>query len=326
MKELNNNKTIVIAGFGSMGAFLYFLLRFYEPLIYTRRQNLGPYDVSFLYRGKKLLSNRVDKVKIIDSGIKKIDYLFLCSKSYDVKSYLESILSTYQVDNLVLTQNGVFVEDEVTLVFNGNLYYLTFTTAMDFKDNELLIYNPYKSQAVLTVVGSSGIENKLMNFNLRWNNEYCFFSYSYSHLDVRFSKLILNLVLNVVPAYFGGLPWEIFTSNYEAIELERKLIVEIMDFMNKENIRFYNFRSYNLNYISIFYKYSPFWLFKKIYSNPKILRWLRDNREPSFYRDLVLNKTKTEVDYYLGWFKKFSGYHLPTVRKIYEEIKKISKG
>ncbi|MCX7971747.1 MAG: hypothetical protein N2657_00765 [bacterium] len=322
---MSNKIVIVIAGFGAVGSFLYFLLRNYNPIVYTRRGSISPYEVSFLHRNKNIITFPIENINLLQNNVKKIDYLFLCSKSYDTKLYLENILRGFEVNNLVLTQNGLFIEDEVIPIFKGKIYYLTLTTGMEFKDNKLLIYNPTKSQAVLTIVSNNSTGTESSDFRLCWDERYCVLSYSYDHLSVRFSKLILNLVLNVVPACFGGLPWEIFPSNPEAIKIERDLIREIIDFMIRQNIKFFNFRSYRLDYISFFYRYCPFVIFKGIYSSPTILKFIRDNRVPSFYRDLILNKNITEVDYYLGWYKKFEQYKMPTVKMVYQQIKKMEQ-
>ncbi|MFN4219471.1 MAG: hypothetical protein ACK4GJ_00935, partial [bacterium] len=73
--------------------------------------------------------------------------------------------------------------------------------------------------------------------------------------------------------------------------------------------------------------YSPYRVFKFLYSKPGFLMGLRDGRAPSFYRDLFLRKQSTEVEYYLGWYKseKFSNFKLETVEKIYNMIKDKEK-
>ncbi|MEO0275034.1 MAG: hypothetical protein ABIM18_08210, partial [candidate division WOR-3 bacterium] len=68
------------------------------------------------------------------------------------------------------------------------------------------------------------------------------------------------------------------------------------------------------------YKNLPFSIFRIFYSNPNFLKKLRNDRVPSFYNDLILKGQKTEVEYYLGWFKKYPNYDLSTVKFLYNRI------
>lgn len=308
---------IVIAGFGSIGSFIYFLLskKGFKVAVYSRRKDLGSYSVYFSQKEEY----KVENVNIFEND-RRIRYLFLCTKANESVSYLREILNSFKVDNLVLTQNGIGLEEEISEIFGGNLYYLTLTSGMEFSDNKLVIFNPKKSEIVLTKVRENDKVDK-WKFDLNFN--YVFFRVFGNHLSVRFSKLILNLILNVVPVAFGGLPWEVFPKNEEAVKFEKDLIKEVYFLIRGLQIPFFNFRGYNTRAISLFYTYFPYRIFKYFYSNSGFLVALRDGRVPSFYRDLFLRKQRTEVEYYLGWYKneKFSGFKLETVKKVYNMIK-----
>ncbi|MFN4219472.1 MAG: 2-dehydropantoate 2-reductase N-terminal domain-containing protein, partial [bacterium] len=237
---------IVVAGFGSIGSFLYFLLyqKGYRPLIYSRRKNLKPYSVYFLASQKEEYT--IQDINIHEN-CKRIKYLFLCTKANESVNYLREILNSFKVDNLVLTQNGIGLEDEALRVFNGNLYYLTLTAGMEFNDNKLVIFNPKKSEIVLTKVRE---DEKIYKWDLDLGFKYVFFRVFDNHLSVRFSKLILNLILNVVPVAFGGLPWEVFPKNEEAVKFEKNLIKEVYFLVKSLKIPFFDFRGYSTKMIS----------------------------------------------------------------------------
>lgn len=315
---------IVIAGFGSIGAFLYYLLKSkgYGVSVFSNRNKLQPFSVIFLNKNRQIYSYSIDNIELLDSNNSRIDYLFLATKAFDARKYLENISRNFDIDNVILTQNGIGLEDEIRQVFPGKIYYLTFTTGLTRESNKLIVYNSYKSQSVLSFVGNKQDEN-LSNFGLDLNNKFCVFSYGFNHLSLRFSKLILNLILNVVPAAFGGVAWDVLPNNQEAIVLEKKMIDEIISFMKFKGLGFFNFRGYNTSFIANFYHYCPDSVFKIIYSNSRLLRKLRDGRIPSFYKDLFLEKKRTEVEYYLGWYKKFPEFRFKAIEEIYNKIKKI---
>lgn len=306
---------IVIAGFGAIGAFLYFLLtqNNYKPLVISRRE-IKSYTISFFEKNRLIHSFEVQNInRLVDQG--EIEYLFLCTKAQYAKGYLQSLLKDFVIKNLVLTQNGIGLEDEIKEIFCNNLYYLTFTSALEFEENKLIVYNTRKMEIVLSYP-----QKNLQDFKINLKYRDVFFRKG-QHLSVRFSKLILNLILNVVPVAFGGLPWEVFPTNKEAIKIEKNLISEIVSLMQNLRIPFFNFKGYNTSLISCAYKYLPYEVFEKFYSKPELLKGLRNNRIPSFYRDLFIKKQPTEVDYYLGWYKKFADFKLSTVKQVYELIK-----
>jgi len=292
---------IVVSGFGALGAFIYYLL--YKNIkqnvyLYSKtNKNIKFYKVNFLDKGKNIFVDSVDDVKFWeDKG--KIDYLFLASKTNNVIDYLRIFESKF--DRLVLVQNGIGLEEEVKQ-FAKKIYYLTFTTSLSFDSdsNELFVYNSKKSEVVLSRVSGEKVDD----FELNLSHRYCFFRRYYgNHWDVRFSKLLLNLILNVVPTCFEKLPWDL--SKEEEFLMEKKLISEIFSFFRIFNLRFFNFKSYNTYFIGSFYKYCPFFLFRLIFSFRWLVLNLRDFRIPSFYQDLLLKRKKTEVEYYLGWYKK----------------------
>ncbi len=323
--------SIVIAGFGAIGSFIYFILsqNKLNPLVFSKRKQLDPYQITFL--SKKPLTHKIEKLNT-DLLPNKIDYLFLCCKAYQATNYLQEIITNSHIENLILTQNGIGLEEEVINFLktknsnNINIFYLTLTTGLQFVNNELLVYNPNKSQGILTKINQKDFTNSFTldySFTLHLGNRYLDFGFSGNHLSVRFSKLILNLISNVVPSSYGQLPWQVFTENKEAIKLEKALISEIYDFMKNSNIAFFNFKGYKTSLIAYFYRYCPSWIFEKIYSNPNLLKKLRNNRPPSFYNDLIINKTKTEIKYYLGWSKKYPHFQFKTIKLIYEKIKEL---
>ncbi len=310
---------IVIAGLGSIGSFLYFLLsqKGYKPLVFSKRQELQPFEVFCLSKNERKFIAKIENIARVEGG-GKIEYLFLSSKAFETKNYLKSILLNYEVKRIILTQNGIGLEEEVREMFPGNIYYLTFTTALEFNNSQLTIFNLHKSQAVLTSINNQ--EKDLLDFEIDINSNYCLLSYSFNHLKVRFSKLILNLILNVVPSAFEELPWQVFPNNPEAVKMEKDLIREICNFIDDQRLGYYNFKGYNTYFISQVYKNLPFSIFRIFYSNPNFLKKLRNDRVPSFYNDLILKGQKTEVEYYLGWFKKYPNYDLSTVKFLYNRI------
>ncbi|MEN3015123.1 MAG: 2-dehydropantoate 2-reductase N-terminal domain-containing protein [bacterium] len=325
--DINTTKNCVIAGFGSIGSFLYFLLKNNQNnvFVYSKRDKLRSYQIIFRNKYRVLGSYVVDEIEALPEKI-EIDYLFICTKSYDAVDYLQTLKREYEIQNVVLTQNGIGLENEIAQIFEKNIYYLTLTTALDFEKQNLIVYNPYKSQAILTYVSSSdvkAIDEAFKNFTPKINSKYCHFSFSRDHLSVRFSKLILNLILNVVPASFCLEPWKVYRNNEQAINFEKQLIIEILNLMQVMGLTLYNFKGYNTTLICNFYKYCPLQIFKILYSMDWLVRLLRDYRIPSFYRDLVIYRRRTEVEYYLGWFKYYNKLDLPVVKELYHRIKVI---
>jgi ketopantoate reductase len=332
---------LLLFGLGSIGSYLYFLIKknlekFKDIdlflLTYNKRE-FNNYSLS-IFDKKKL----IDKIKIeINYNLQStfFDIVILTPKSYDIIKYISFLLkNNIKFKSLVLTQNGVGQEEEIISYLRNeynidfsNIYFFTILTALDLINNNLYIYNLNKSEIVI-----SSYKNELNNEILKLIDiikPIVYISvYNGNYNDVRYSKLFLNLIMNIVPAFYEKDIKETY-KNLQAIEDEKNLIIEFLWFMKKINIKLYKFKYYNTKLIAFLYRYLPCFIIYFIYNQDFITSKIRGNRVPSFIKDYIINpKEKTEIEYYLGNILKKANElnidmnNLKTVAKIYNKLKR----
>jgi ketopantoate reductase len=330
---------LLVFGLGSIGSYLYFLIKknlekFKDIDLFLLTYNKREFNNYFLsiFDKKKL----IDKIKIeINYNLQStfFDIVILTPKSYDIIKYISFLLkNNIKFKNLVLTQNGVGQEEEVISYLKNeynidfsNIYFFTILTALDLIDNNLYIYNLNKSEIVI-----SSYKNELNNEILKLIDiikSIVYVSvYNGNYNDVRYSKLFLNLIMNIVPAFCEKDIKETY-KNLQAVENEKNLIIEFLWFMKKNNLKLYKFKHYNTELIAFLYKFLPSFIIYFIYNQQFIISKIRGNRVPSFIKDYIINpKEKTEIEYYLGNILKKANElnidmnNLKTIAKIYNKL------
>jgi ketopantoate reductase len=331
---------LLVFGLGSIGSYLYFLIKknlekFKDIDLFLLTYNKREFNNYFLsiFDKKKL----IDKIKIeINYNLQStfFDIVILTPKSYDIIKYISFLLkNNIKFKTLVLTQNGVGQEEEVISYLKNeynidfsNIYFFTILTALDLIDNNLYIYNLNKSEIVI-----SSYKNELNNEILRLidiiKSIFYVNVYNGNYNDVRYSKLFLNLIMNIVPAFYEKDIKETY-KNLQAVEDEKNLIIEFLWFMKKINLKLYKFKYYNTKFIAFLYKYLPSFIIYFIYNQEFIISKIRGSRVPSFIKDYIINpKEKTEIEYYLGNILKKANElnidmnNLKTIEKIYNKLK-----
>jgi ketopantoate reductase len=332
---------LLVFGLGSIGSYLYFLIKknlekFKDIDLFLLTYNKREFNsYSLVIFDKKKL---IDKIKIeINYNLKRtfFDIVILTPKSYDIIKYISFLLkNNIKFRSLVLTQNGVGQEEEVLSYLKNeyntdfsNIYFFTILTALDLIDNNLYIYNLNKSEIVV-----SSYKNELNNEILKLIDiikSIVYVSvYNGNYNDVRYSKLFLNLIMNIVPAFYEKDIKETY-KNLQAVEDEKNLIIEFLWFMKKINLKLYKFKYYNTKFIAFLYKYLPSFIIYFIYNQDFIISKIRAKRVPSFIKDYIINpKEKTEIEYYLGKILKKADEsnidmnNLKTVAKIYNKLRR----
>jgi ketopantoate reductase len=332
---------LLVFGLGSIGSYLYFLIKknlekFKDIDLFLLTYNKREFNNYFLsiFDKKKL----IDKIKIeINYNLQStfFDIVILTPKSYDIIKYISFLLkNNIKFKTLVLTQNGVGQEEEVISYLKNeynidfsNIYFFTILTALDLIDNNLYIYNLNKSEIVI-----SSYKNELNNEILRLidiiKSIFYVNVYNGNYNDVRYSKLFLNLIMNIVPAFYEKDIKETY-KNLQAVEDEKNLIIEFLWFMKKINLKLYKFKYYNTKFIAFLYKYLPSFIIYFIYNQEFIISKIRGSRVPSFIKDYIINpKEKTEIEYYLGNILKKANElnidmnNLKTIAKIYNKLRR----
>jgi len=331
---------VLVFGLGSIGSYLYFLIKkniekFKDIdlflLTYNKRE-LSNYHLS-IFDKKKL----INKIKIeIDYNIQNIsfDIVILTPKSYDIIKYIAFLIkNNIKFKNLVLTQNGIGQEEEILSYLKNehnidfsNIYFFTILTALDLIDNNLYIYNLNKSEIVISYYKNK-IDNEILKLIDIIKSSVYVSVYNGNYNDVRYSKLFLNLIMNIVPAFYKKDIKETY-KNLQAIEDEKNLMIEFLWFIKKINLKLYKFKYYNTNLIAFLYKYLPSFIIYFAYNQDFIISKIRANRVPSFIKDYIINpKQKTEIEYYLGKILKKANElnidinNLKTIAKIYNKLK-----
>ncbi len=342
---------ILIFGLGSIGNYITFIIKetikkrkneniYLALLTYNKREN-NTYSVSVFDKIKK-----IDEIKIeLNNDLKNeiFDIVIITCKSYDLTKYIDLLISkNINFKNLVLTQNGVEHEEELIThlknkwnIYFENIYFLTILVALKLKNNDLYIYNNKKSELILTSYNIGKFSNEILYLFSLLNTSTNIRVYHGNYNDVKYSKLLLNLIMNIVPAYYNKDIKETY-KYLQAVIDEKNLIIEFSKIMEKFNLKFYNFRYYNTKLIAFLYKILPSFIIYYIYNQDFIISKIRNNRIPSLIEDHVINlKNQTEIEYYLGnIIKKAQKMEIdlnkfPTMVKIYEKLKRkelIEKG
>ncbi|MGC8815619.1 MAG: ketopantoate reductase family protein, partial [bacterium] len=331
---------ILIFGLGSIGSYLAFLVKKgienlenikLDLLTYNKREsNLFFLDI---FNEQKLLN----KIKIqLNNNLENeiFDIVIIACKSYDLIKYIDFLLrNNIKFNNLVLTQNGVEHEEEIINYLRNkwnieflNIFLLTILAPLKLKENSLYIYNYKRNELVL-----SSYINKFNNEILKLKEILDFnvniHLYYGNYNDVKYSKLLLNAIMNIVPAYYKKDIKETY-KDFQAIIDEKNLISEISWFIENSNLKFYKFKNYNTKLIANLYKILPTKIIYYIYNQELIIKKIRSNRIPSFIEDYVINpKKETEIEYYLGNIIKKAKKlnldlnNLKTISKIYDKLK-----
>ncbi len=334
---------ILILGLGSIGSYLTFITKriikknknkeiYLDLLTYNKREN----NIYLLNIFDKI--RKIDEIKIeLNYDLKNeiFDIVIITCKSYDLTKYIDSLVSrNIKFKNLVLAQNGVEHEEEIMLylkerwgIYFQNIYPLTVLVALKLKDNNLYIYNYEKNELVISSYNIGKFSNEILEFISLLNSITNINLYYGNYNDVKYSKLLLNLIMNVIPAYYNKDIKETY-KNLKAVIDEKNLIIEFSKLMEKFNLKLHNFKYYNTKLIVFLYKILPSFIIYYIYNQNYIISKIRNNRIPSLIEDYVINpKTQTEIEYYLGnIIKKTQKINLdldqfPTILKIYEKLK-----
>lgn len=331
---------ILIFGLGSIGSYLAFLVKKYIEkleeiklylLTYNKREN---YLFSLnIFDNQKLINTiKIELNYNLENEI--FDILIIACKSYDLIKYIGFLLKkNIKFNNLVLTQNGVEHEKEIIIYLKTewnidflNIFILTILVPLKLKENNLYIYNYKKNEIVLSsytnkfnseIMKLKEILSLNANINLYYGN----------YNNVKYSKLVLNVIMNIIPAYYNKNIKETY-KELQAVIDEKNLINEISWFIEKSNLKFYKFKNYNTKLIVNLYKILPAKFIYYIYNQELIISKIRSNRTPSFVENYVINpKKETEIEYYLGNIirkaqeLKFDLNNLKTISKIYNKLK-----
>ncbi len=334
---------ILILGLGSIGSYLTFITKriikknknkeiYLDLLTYNKREN----NIYLLNIFDKI--RKIDEIKIeLNYDLKNeiFDIVIITCKSYDLTKYIDLLVSRdIKFKNLVLTQNGVEHEEEIILYLKErwgihfeNIYPLTVLVALKLKYNNLYIYNYEKSELVISSYNIGKFSNEILEFISLLNSITNINLYYGNYNDVKYSKLLLNLIMNAIPAYYNKDIKETY-KNLKAVIDEKNLIIEFSKIIEKFNLKLYNFKYYNTKLIVFLYKILPSFIIYYIYNQNYIISKIRNNRIPSLIEDYIINpKTQTEIEYYLGnIIKKTQKINLdldqfPTILKIYEKLK-----
>lgn len=303
---------ILVFGAGAIGTYIGMcLLQNGHQVVFLEREN----DLADLKsRGLKMVSGGLEYTNPAPELIsdlqslnnRSFDLAILALKTYHLEEILPELVQLRKVLPPILSlQNGVESEKILRgsigedLVISG-----TITTAVDRLQKGNIVVSKARG---IGIAGNHplipGIFAEFVKAGLN--------PVQYSRPDdMKWSKLILNLLGNSSSAILNMTPAEIY-SDPELFRLERSQILETLKIMKFLGIKTVNLPGVPVKLLAFVIKYVP-----QILSQPILARQIgggRGEKMPSFHIDLHSGKGKSEVEYLNGAVAKAGkSYNIPT--------------
>ena len=180
-------------------------------------------------RGIKLSNDKNDQ-KISSTNIKafkdlkelsekRFDYIFITVKAYDLISAVKDIKRELSDPKIVILQNGAGNEENATLFLKTeNIFSAALTTSVRFDDNKDLISSGKGGLGIASLTDKEPAEL----YDLMSKSGIVTSIYS-SYKDLKWSKLVLNIIVNASSAILNMTASELFNDD-RIFEIEIKAI------------------------------------------------------------------------------------------------------
>jgi len=290
---------ILIFGAGAIGTYIGFhLLQGNHQVVFLEREK----DQDDLRR-RGLKMELEGQIQIIPTAATISDLALLKQDSYDLiilalKTYhLDEILPDLKSlkDNLppiLCLQNGIESERILKKELGTDLVIPgTMTTAVDrVKKGEIIVQ---RSRGI----GIAGDHPLVTNLVLEFNNTGLSTTYYHQPDDMKWSKLILNLLGNASAAILNMSVAEIY-KDPRLFRMERQQILETISVMDHQGIDVINLPGVPVRLLVSIFKYLPPVLSQPLLSS--LIGGGRGDKMPSFHVDLHRGRGKSEVDHLNG--------------------------
>ncbi len=219
------------------------------------------------------------------------DIALFALKSYDTESALQGISPfAEKMPPVLCLQNGVDNEPAIAEILGReNIISGTVTSAIGRRDAGDIVLEKLRGIGIANEHPLSARLVKAMNASFLNVKLY------ESAADMKWSKILTNLVGNATSAILDMPPAEIF-GRKDLYVLEMKMLKEALDVMDAQNIKVVNLPGTPVKLLA-FAANAPAWL------RPLAAKKLgggRGGKMPSFHIDLYSGRGKSEVDYLNG--------------------------
>ncbi|HIE24550.1 MAG TPA: 2-dehydropantoate 2-reductase, partial [Anaerolineales bacterium] len=219
------------------------------------------------------------------------DVALFALKSFDTKSALEGIAPfAEKMPPVLCLQNGIDNEPAIAKVLGAeNVISGTVTSAIGRRDAGNIVLEKLRGIGIanehpLSARLAKAMNTAFLNVKLYENSA-----------DMKWSKMLTNLVGNATSAILDMLPSEIF-SRKDLYIFEMRMLREALAVMDAQNIKVVNLPGTPVKLLAFAAK-APVWL------RPLAAKKLgggRGGKMPSFHIDLYSGRGKSEVDYLNG--------------------------
>ncbi|MBT3322760.1 MAG: 2-dehydropantoate 2-reductase [Anaerolineae bacterium] len=219
------------------------------------------------------------------------DIAVFALKSYDTESALKDIaLLADKMPPVLCLQNGVDNEPAIAEILGPeNLISGTVTSAIGRRDAGDIVLEKLRG---IGIANEHPLSERLVKaMNIAFLNAKLYESAA----DMKWSKMLTNLVGNATSAILDISPAEIF-SRKDLYAFEMRMLREALAVMDAQNIKVVNLPGTPVNLLAFAAK-GPAWL------RPLAVKKLgggRGGKMPSFHIDLHSGRDKSEVDYLNG--------------------------
>lgn len=228
------------------------------------------------------------------------DYVFFAVKSFDLESALNETSKLFKNSKILIFQNGIGNEELAFKFYpRARIISATLTSAVEL-DNAGRIITAEKGGIGLAGINIAPDKGLISAFMEAGFNTGVYHSYR----EMKWSKLILNIIGNATSSILGMPPEEVFKDRRMFI-IEVSALREIIDLMKKQGIKVINLPGFPVRILAVMVK---------IFS-PAILQIIlakkfsggRGGKFPSLYIDLERKKISSEIDCLNGVVLAYQG-------------------
>lgn len=257
----------------------------------------------------------LDEIKKLDISF---DYVFFAVKSFDLDSALLSALPVLKDSKILVFQNGIGNEELAFKFYpKDKIISATLTSAVSIDDKGAVV------TAEKGGIGLSGIKSlppedlidafKSSNFVI---------DVYHSYREMKWSKLILNIIGNATSAILGLEPGVILKDR-RVFAIEIFAVREILDLMRREKLKVVNLPGFPVRKLAFAVNLLPAFVLQKLLA--KKFSEGRGGKFPSLYLDLAKNKKDSEIDWFNGAVLNYDGA-FPANRTLTGILKEMVKG
>jgi 2-dehydropantoate 2-reductase len=325
---------VLIVGAGAIGSLIgHHLARAGHDVVLVGR---APYVVAVNERGVGLEEEEEEEEISWAKGVRAVnapqvvegtrfDLIILTTKVYDtaLAAVQTGSLMTDEMPVLVL-QNGVGGEEiAASLLGRGVVLSGIVTLSVEVHEPGLV--------SLRTRRGGLGLASTLRGYGVTWladaMREAGFRTEVFpDYRAMKWSKLLLNMLSNAIPAILDLLPEDAFTSP-DLFALERQALAEAMTVMHAMNLEPVNLPGYPVPFFARALTRAPEFLMHFIFR--RVVGGSRGGKPPSLHLDLLRGRNNSEVEYLNGAVVREANrlnIPVPVNRVLYELLMGIARG